>query len=151
MKSCTIKPADFAGKSNWVEVDATGHTLGRLATQIAHILRGKHKPTFTPHIDCGDSVVVVNADKIKVTGNKLRDKVYYHHTGYIGGIKAITAEDLMEKNPAQLINKAVKGMLPKNKLARKQILKLKVYAGSEHPHKGQKPSQMPISRVAEQG
>ena len=148
MRSCSIKPADVTKECQWVCVDASGLTLGRLATQIAHVLRGKHKPCFTPHIDCGDHVVVVNADKIQLTGRKWDEKVYYHHTGYIGGIKAIKAQDLLAKHPDRLLRNAVKGMLPKNKLARKQILKLKVYAGAEHPHAGQSPKEMPLARVA---
>ncbi len=123
-------------------VDADGQVLGRLATTIAARLRGKHNPAFTPHVDTGDSVVVINADKIVLTGNKLANKVYYRHSGYIGGLKEITAEKLLEKRPEDLIRFAVQGMLPKNKLGRKLFKKLKVYAGDTHAHKAQKPEVM---------
>lgn len=121
-------------------VDAAGQTLGRLATQIADTLRGKRKPEYTPHTDVGDFVVVVNAEKITVTGNKLRAKRYWRHSGYPGGIRSRTLEEMLERQPEDVIHRAVKGMLPHNKLARKQLLKLKVYAGPEHPHAAQQPS-----------
>jgi len=126
-------------KHDWFVVDATDKTLGRMATEIANGLRGKHKAEFTPHVDTGDYVVVVNAEKIKVTGNKTSDKMYYHHTGYPGGIKSISFDKLMDKAPERAIQSAVKGMMPKNKLARAMLSKLKVYAGSEHPHQAQQP------------
>jgi len=127
---------------NWVVVDAEGQVLGRLASRIALILRGKDKPVFTPHVDTGDFVVVVNADKVVLSGKKLDDKVYYWHSGYPGGIKGIKAKDLLEKKPEELVRKAVKGMLPKNKLGRKIFGKLKVYAGPDHPHEAQQPRKM---------
>lgn len=123
----------------WVVVDAEGQTLGRLATQIADQLRGKNKPEYTPHIDTGDFVVVINAEKIKVTGNKLTEKVYYRHTGYPGGLRSRTLEEQLERRPEEVIRKAVKGMIPRTKLGRSQLLKLKVYAGTEHPHQAQNP------------
>ena len=123
----------------WVVVDAEGQTLGRLATQIADQLRGKNKPEYTPHIDTGDFVVVINAEKIKVTGNKLTEKIYYRHTGYPGGLRSRTLEEQLERRPEEVIRKAVKGMIPRTKLGRAQLLKLKVYAGTEHPHEAQNP------------
>lgn len=129
---------------SWFFVDAEGKTLGRLSTEIAKVLQGKHKPIYTRHVDTGDFVVVVNADKIKVTGKKLTDKIYYHHTGYPGGIKSISAEALLQKNPTALVEKAVKGMMPKNKLNRKALDKLKVYAGPEHPHQNHNPQPLEI-------
>ncbi len=123
----------------WYLVDASGKVLGRLASQIAKYLRGKHKPEFTPHADAGDYIVVINASQIKVTGKKEQDKVYYSHSGYPGGIKEITFEKLHEKDPVRIIELAVKGMLPKNSLGRAVLSKLKVYAGSEHPHSAQQP------------
>ncbi len=129
---------------DWLIVDATGQTLGRLATQIADALRGKRKPQYTPHVDTGDFVIVVNAEKISVTGNKLADKRYYRHSGYPGGLKVRTLAEQLERRPEEVIRKAVKGMLPRNRLARKQLTKLKVYAGPEHPHVAQKPQPMEI-------
>jgi len=126
-------------KEHWWVIDAEGQVLGRLATTIAARLRGKHNPSFTPHVDTGDAVVVINADKIVLTGKKLQNKVYYRHSGYIGGLKEITAEKLLEKRPEELIRHAVKGMLPKNKLGRKLFKKLKVYTGNSHPHEAQQP------------
>jgi large subunit ribosomal protein L13 len=128
----------------WYVVDAEGRTLGRLATQIANVLRGKHKPTYTPHVDVGDFVIVVNAEKIAVTGDKREKKLYWRHSGYPGGIRSRTLGDLLEKRPEEVIRKAVKGMLPRNRLARQQLRKLKVYAGPEHPHRAQKPEQLEI-------
>ncbi len=124
---------------DWYLVDAQDKVLGRLATQIANVLRGKNKPEFTPSVDTGDFVIVVNAEKIALTGNKLADKIYYSHSGYPGGIKSITAGKQLEKKPEELIRKAVKGMLPKNKIARHMLSKLKIYSGTEHPHKAQMP------------
>ena len=135
----TYMPVGGKAERKWRLIDAEGKVLGRLATEIANALRGKDKPTFTPHEDTGDFVVVVNAEKVKLTGKKLADKVYYHHTGYPGGIRGITAEKLLEKEPERLLIEAVKGMLPKNKLQKAFLSKLKVYAGSEHPHAAQQP------------
>jgi large subunit ribosomal protein L13 len=129
---------------NWYVVDAEGKTLGRLATRIADVLRGKRKPTYTPHVDVGDFVIVVNAEKIAVTGNKREDKRYWRHSGYPGGIRFRTLGDLLEHRPEEVIRKAVKGMLPRNRLARQQLRKLKIYAGPEHPHQAQKPEQLEI-------
>jgi large subunit ribosomal protein L13 len=129
---------------DWYVVDVENQVLGRVATQIANVLRGKNKPTYTPSVDTGDFVIVINADKIALTGKKLSDKVYYHHTGFPGGSKSITAGKLLEKKPEDVIKKAVKGMLPKNKLARHMLSKLKVYTGSEHPHKAQQPKTLNV-------
>ncbi|MBS1863812.1 MAG: 50S ribosomal protein L13 [Actinobacteria bacterium] len=129
---------------DWYVVDAEGQTLGRLATQIADVLRGKRKPTYTPHVDTGDFVVVVNAEKIRVTGDKLAQKTYWRHSGYPGGIKSRTLAEMLERRPDEVIRKAVKGMLPRNRLARRQLTKLKVYAGPEHPHAAQQPKPMEI-------
>lgn len=137
MKKYTQSAKKSDNKQNWCVVDAECHVLGRLATTIAARLRGKHNPAFTPHVDTGDAVVVINADKIVLTGKKLQKKVYYQHSGYIGGLKEITAEKLLEKRPEDLIRHAVKGMLPKNRLGRQLFKKLKVYAGNTHPHAAQ--------------
>jgi len=128
----------------WFVVDAENVVLGRLATQIANVLRGKHKAIFTPSVDTGDFVVVLNADKIALTGNKVADKTYYSHSGFPGGIKSTTAGEMLVKKPEELIRKAVKGMLPKNKLSRHMLKKLKVYAGSSHPHEAQQPAQLSL-------
>jgi large subunit ribosomal protein L13 len=128
----------------WHVVDAEGKTLGRLATQIADVLRGKRKPTYTPHVDVGDFVIVVNAEKVAVTGDKREKKLYWRHSGYPGGIRSRTLGDLLEKRPEEVIRRAVKGMLPRNRLARQQLGKLKVYAGPDHPHQAQKPEQLEI-------
>ena len=137
MKTFVTKPADIERK--WLIVDAEGQTLGRLATQIAVLLRGKHKPIYSPAVDCGDYVIVVNAEKIVVTGRRLEQKYYYRHSGYPGGLKQISLKDQLEKFPTRPIELAVKGMLPKNRLGRKMIKKLKVYAGTDHPHEAQSP------------
>jgi large subunit ribosomal protein L13 len=137
MKTYNAKPGEVA--RDWYVVDATGLTLGRLATQIADTLRGKRKPQYTPHVDTGDFVVVVNAEKIQVTGSKLDQKRYYRHSGYPGGLRSRTLREQLERRPTEVIRKAVKGMLPKNRLARQQLTKLKVYAGPDHPHASQKP------------
>ena len=129
---------------NWLLVDAEGQTLGRLATQIADALRGKRKPAYTPHVDTGDFVIVVNAEKISVTGQKRQEKMYYRHSGYPGGLKSRTLNDMLERRPEEVIRLAVKGMLPKNRLARKQLTKLKVYAGPEHPHTAQQPTPLEL-------
>ncbi len=126
-------------EKNWYVVDAEGKVLGRLASEIATRLRGKHKPNYSTFMDVGDFIVVINADKVKLTGNKLEDKTYYHHTGYIGHLKETTAKELLEKKPTEVLHKAVKGMLPKNTLGRAQLKKLKIYAGNEHPHQAQQP------------
>ena len=123
----------------WYVVDAEGQTLGRLATEIAHILRGKNKPQYTPHVDTGDFVVVVNAEKVVVTGRKAEQKVYRRHSGYPGGLKETSYEQMMERRPTEILRRAVKGMMPKNRLARQQLRKLKIYAGPEHPHAAQNP------------
>lgn len=137
MSTFMAKPNEVERK--WYIIDATDKPLGRVAAAAASILRGKNKPTFTPHVDCGDFVIVINADKIQVTGNKETDKIYYHHTMYPGGLKSISFKDLMAKDPTKAIEKAVKGMLPHNTLGAQQFTKLKVYAGAEHPHEAQKP------------
>jgi len=131
-------------EKKWYVVDAQDKILGRLATEIAFRLRGKHKPTFSPFIDNGDFIIVTNADKIQLSGKKWDDKKYYHHTGYMGGIKETTAKELLVKHPTDLVTKAVKGMLPKNKLGRAQLKKLKVYAGTDHPHQAQQPETLEI-------
>lgn len=137
MKTFTAKPSDI--KRQWLLIDATDKTLGRLATEVAMILRGKNKPEYTPHMDTGDYVVIVNAEKVAVTGNKRKDKTYHHHTGYIGGIKSISFEKLIATHPERAIEKAVKGMLPRTPLGRAMFKKLKVYAGETHPHTAQQP------------
>ncbi len=129
---------------NWVLVDASGQTLGRLATQIADVLRGKRKPTYTPHVDTGDFVVVVNCEKVAVTGNKRAEKRYYRHSGYPGGIRSRTLEEQLARRPEEVIRHAVKGMVPRTRLGRKQLTKLKIYAGPEHPHQAQQPQPLEI-------
>ena len=142
MKTFSAKPNEI--KKEWLLVDANGKTLGRLATEIAKRLRGKHKAEYTPHVDVGDYVVVINAGKVIVTGNKQKDKVYYHHTGYIGGIKSVSFDKLIASHPERAIEKAVKGMLPKNSLGRTMYKKLKVYADEKHPHTAQQPQILDI-------
>jgi large subunit ribosomal protein L13 len=142
MKTIVAKSKEVT--RDWYLVDAENQVLGRIATTIANVLRGKNKPTFTPSVDTGDFIIVVNAEKIALTGNKRADKMYYSHSGYPGGIKSITAGKLLDKKPEDLIKHAVKGMLPKNKLARHMLSKLKIYAGSEHPHKAQQPKSLTI-------
>ena len=124
---------------NWYVIDAEGKNLGRVATEAAHILRGKHKPTFTPHVDCGDFVIIVNASKVNLTGKKLDDKIYYNHSGYTGGLRERTAREMLENYPVEMLERAVKGMLPNGRLGRQMYKKLFVYAESEHPHMAQKP------------
>lgn len=136
-KTFVTKPSDI--QRQWWVVDAEGQTLGRLASKIAPILRGKHKPTYTPHLDNGDFVIIINCDKIVVTGNRLDDKNYYRHSGYMGGLKTMTLREMMNKHPNRVIEQAVRGMLPKGPLGRAMLKKLKVYAGSEHPHSAQSP------------
>jgi large subunit ribosomal protein L13 len=142
MKTYVAKPSDR--ERNWLVVDAEGQTLGRLATRIADALRGKRKPEYTPHVDTGDFVVVVNAEKIMVTGQKLDQKRYYRHSGYPGGIRSRTLREQLDRRPTEVLRKAVKGMLPKNRLARQQLTKLKIYAGPEHPHAAQSPKPLEV-------
>ncbi len=142
MKTFSAKPAEV--KRDWYVVDADGKTLGRLATEIARRLRGKHKPEYTPHVDTGDYIVVVNAEKVRVTGNKEQDKMYYRHTGYVGNLKAINLGKLRQTHPDRIIKTAVRGMLPKNPLGRAMFRKLKVYAGSQHGHQAQQPKTLEI-------
>ena len=142
MKTYVATPS--TRERNWLVVDASGRTLGRLATQIADALRGKRKPDYTPHCDVGDFVIVVNAEKIAVTGKKLEEKLYYRHSGYPGGLRTRTLAEMLDRRPEEVIRKAVKGMMPRNRLARVQITKLKVYAGPEHPHVAQKPEPLDV-------
>jgi len=142
MKTFSAKPEEV--RHGWYLVDATGKTLGRLASELAIRLRGKHKPEYTPHVDTGDYIVVINAEKIRVTGNKLKDKIYYHHTGYIGNLKSTRLGTLMATAPEQVLTKAVKGMLPKNSLGRSMLRKLRVFAGPEHSHSAQQPQTLEI-------
>ncbi len=142
MKTYSAKAHEV--KRDWYVIDASEKTLGRLATEVARRLRGKHKAEYTPHVDTGDYIVVTNAEKVTVTGRKASDKMYYHHTGYPGGIKSISFEKLQQKNPTKIIEKAVKGMLPKNPLGREMYRKLKVYSGPDHPHTAQQPKQLEI-------
>jgi large subunit ribosomal protein L13 len=144
MRTYNAKTGEIA--RDWYVVDAEGQTLGRLATQIADVLRGKRKPQYTPHVDTGDFVVVVNAEKIAVTGNKLDQKIYYRHSGYPGGLKERTLREQLERRPTEVLRKAVKGMLPKNRLAAQQLTKLKIYAGPEHPHGPQNPQPLKMEQ-----
>lgn len=148
MKTYTAKPQDI--KREWFVVDAQGKTLGRLASEVAYILRGKHKPIYTPHMDTGDHVIVVNAGKVRVTGRKLEQKIYYRHSGYPGGLRQISLRDQLAKDPTKVIMTAVRGMLPKNRLGRQMIKKLKVYGGGAHPHQAQQPRELPFGRGAEE-
>jgi large subunit ribosomal protein L13 len=143
MKTFSAKPAEV--RRDWYVVDATNKTLGRLSTEIARRLRGKHKPEYTPHIDTGDYIVVVNAEKIRVTGNKLKDKMYHHHTGYIGNLKSVPLDKLLETHPERALEHAVKGMLPKGPLGRKMLSKLRVFAGPEHTHTAQQPIPLDVN------
>jgi len=142
MKTVSMRAEDV--RRSWFVVDAEDKTLGRLATEIAHRLRGKHKAQYTPHVDTGDYIVVINADKIRVTGAKTTDKVYYRHSGYPGGIRGVTFEQMRDKHPERIIEKAVKGMLPRNPLGRAMLKKLKVYPGTEHPHSAQQPAPLEL-------
>jgi large subunit ribosomal protein L13 len=142
MKSYMARPLEV--ERRWYVVDAEGKTLGRLATEIAKVLRGKNKPQYTPHVDTGDFVVVVNAEKVVVTGKKAEQKVYRRHSGYPGGLKTTTYEQMMERRPTEILRKAVKGMMPKTRLARQQLRKLKIYAGPEHPHAAQNPQELEV-------
>jgi large subunit ribosomal protein L13 len=143
MKTFSAKPEDV--RRDWYLVDATNKTLGRLSTEIARRLRGKHKPEYTPHVDTGDYIVVVNADKIRVTGNKMKDKMYHRYTGYIGNLKSMSLEKLMDEHPERVLEYAVKGMLPRNPLGRKMLSKLRVFAGPEHKHEAQQPIPLDIN------
>ena len=143
MKTFSAKPAEV--RRDWYLVDATGKTLGRLSTEIARRLRGKHKPEYTPHVDTGDYIVVVNAEKVRVTGNKLTDKMYHHHTGYIGNLKSIPLEKMLSDTPERVIELAVKGMLPRGPLGRKIFAKLRVFAGPEHTHSAQQPIPLEVN------
>jgi large subunit ribosomal protein L13 len=145
-KTYSLPKEEALKERKWYIVDATDQILGRLASKIADRLRGKHKPNYTPHVDNGDFIIVVNAEKIKVTGRKLKQKKYYHHSGYPGGIKEISLEKLLSSKPERVIYKAVKGMLPKNRLARAQLRKLKIYAGPDHPHGAQKPIPLNLTK-----
>lgn len=147
MRTYTPKPGDV--EKNWYVIDATDVVLGRLATHVATLLRGKHKPSFAPHIDTGDFVVVINAAKVALTGSKSEDKIAYRHTGYPGGLKATSYAQLLERHPERAVEKAVRGMLPKNSIASEQLTKLKVYAGGEHPHRAQQPKTFEITQVAQ--
>ncbi|MBN1138122.1 MAG: 50S ribosomal protein L13 [Anaerolineae bacterium] len=142
MRTFTAKTAEI--KRQWYVVDAQGQTLGRLASKIAPILKGKHKPTYTPHLDCGDFVIVVNVDKVRVTGRKLDQKIYYRHSGYLGGLRSINLRDQLARHPDRVLLAAVKGMLPKNRLGRQMIKKLKLYAGEAHPHQAQQPKSLAL-------
>jgi large subunit ribosomal protein L13 len=153
-KAATTVTRTYTPKANeiqrdWVIIDATDVVLGRLASHTAALLRGKHKPTFAPHIDTGDFVIIVNADKVALTGQKAEQKKAYRHSGYPGGLKAVTYSELLEKNPVRAVEKAVRGMLPKNSIGRAQLRKLKVYAGSEHPHAAQQPTPYTLGQVAQ--
>ncbi len=143
MKTFSAKPAEV--RRDWYVVDATGKTLGRLSTEIARRLRGKHKPEYTPHVDTGDYIVVVNAEKVRVTGNKLKDKVYHHHTGYIGNLKSVSLDKMLAETPERVLQKAVKGMLPRGPLGRQMLGKLRVFAGPSHSHAAQQPVPLDIS------
>ncbi len=143
MKTYSAKPGSV--EREWYVVDLEGKTLGRVASQIAMVLRGKNKPTFTPHVDTGGFVIAINADKIRVTGNKLLQKKYYHHTGYMGGLRDISLEKLLEKDPGAVLKHAVRGMLPKGILGRNQLKKLRVFAGAEHPHQAQQPKVLELN------
>ena len=147
MRTYTPKPAEVT--RTWHVIDATDVVLGRLASQTAILLRGKHKTTFAPHVDGGDFVIIINAEKVALTGQKLEQKKAYRHSGYPGGLKSVTYSELLEKNPVRAVEKAVRGMLPKNTLGREQLTHLKVYAGAEHPHAAQKPQPFEISQVAQ--
>ncbi|GAA1743804.1 50S ribosomal protein L13 [Microbacterium paludicola] len=145
----TYTPKAGEAQREWLVIDATDVVLGRLASHAAALLRGKHKATFAPHMDMGDFVIIVNADKVALTGQKLQQKKAYRHSGYPGGLKAVTYAELLEKNPARAVEKAIRGMLPKNSLGRQQLAKLKVYTGAEHPHAAQQPKTYTLDQVAQ--
>lgn len=144
MQKTYMPKGNETSSQKWYIVDASGKTLGRLASQVAHVLRGKHKPTFTPHMDMGDHVIVINAGEVQLTGQKMQQKLYYRHTGYPGGLKTQTAAELLERQPEKLVELAVWGMLPHNRLGRRQIRKLRVYAGADHPHVAQQPEPLEV-------
>jgi large subunit ribosomal protein L13 len=141
----TISANKETAQNDWYVIDAEGKTLGRMAAEIAHRLRGKHKPEYTPHVDTGDYIVVVNAEKVAVTGNKATDKMYHHHTGYPGGLKSATFNEMIQRSPEDVIKLAVKGMLPRTPLGRSMLRKLKVYAGAQHPHSAQSPAELSLA------
>jgi large subunit ribosomal protein L13 len=143
----TVSANDATVTKEWFVVDATNEVLGRLASKVAKILRGKHKPSFTPHVDCGDNVVIINAEKVRLTGNKMNDKLYYHHTGYPGGKRSETPKDWLKSKPTAIIEHAVKGMLPKNRLGSQIFGNLYVYAGTEHKHEAQKPKEINLNSI----
>jgi len=143
MKTFSAKPAEV--RRDWYVVDATNKTLGRLSTELAHRLRGKHKPEYTPHVDTGDYIVVVNCEKIRVTGNKMKDKIYHHHTGYIGNLKSVPLEKLLDEHPERVLEHSVKGMLPRGPLGRQMFSKLRVFAGPEHTHAAQQPIPLEVN------
>ncbi len=143
-KTYSLKASEI--QKDWLVIDAEGLTVGRLASEVAHLLRGKHKPTFTPHMDCGDNVIIINAEKVKFSGNKWSDKVYYRHTNHPGGLKQETAGQLLEKSPERILEKAIKGMLPKNKLGRQMYRNLYIYAGPDHKHEAQQPKEYKIGK-----
>lgn len=143
-KTYSLKASEI--QKDWLVIDAEGLTVGRLASEVAHLLRGKHKPTFTPHMDCGDNVIIINAEKVKFTGNKWSDKIYYRHTNHPGGLKQETAGQLLEKAPERILEKAIKGMLPKNKLGRQMYRNLYVYAGPDHKHEAQQPKEYKVGK-----
>jgi len=143
----TISANQSTVKKEWIIIDATNEVLGRLSSAIAMILRGKHKPDFTPHVDCGDNVIVINAEKVRLTGSKMTDRVHFSHTGYPGGQRKTTPEQMFKKNPTRLVETAVRGMLPKNRLGRQLFHNLHVYTGTEHPHTGQKPKTIDLSSI----
>ncbi|MDD4385860.1 MAG: 50S ribosomal protein L13 [Bacteroidales bacterium] len=143
----TVSANDATVEKEWIVVDATNEVLGRLASKVANILRGKYKPSFTPHVDCGDNVIVINAEKVRLTGNKITDKLYYHYTGFPGGKRSATPKDWLQKKPTAIIEHAVKGMLPKNRLASQIYNNLYVYAGPEHKHEAQKPKELKLNSI----
>jgi len=148
MKTLSLKPAEV--KKNWIVVDAEGVVLGRLASVIASRLRGKHRPDYTPHVDCGDHIIVINADKVRLTGNKLKDKIYYWHTGYVGGIKERTAGEILDgRFPERVVEKAIERMIPRTPLGRQQIGNLRVYKGADHPHSAQQPTLFDVASMNE--
>ncbi len=143
MKTFSAKKEDI--KPKWHMIDANGEILGRLAVTVAKVIRGKHKPTFTPHVDTGDFVIIINAHKVRLTGKKMKDKMYYRHTGYPGGIRSISAEKLLQKKPEEVLRKAIRGMLPKNSLGRHILKKAKIYASADHPHSAQQPVELVLN------
>ncbi|MFO8023002.1 MAG: 50S ribosomal protein L13 [Perlabentimonas sp.] len=143
----TVSANDATVKKEWIVVDATNEVLGRLASKVAMLIRGKYKPNYTPHVDCGDNVIVINAEKVRLTGNKLTEKLYYHHTGYPGGKRSATPKDWLQRKPTAVVEHAVKGMLPKNRLGSKLFGNLHVYAGPEHKHEAQKPKELKLNSI----